>query len=359
MITTHTLHGIGTRKVTIERVARKAQLVVGVSDTADREITVRVRAALATVGVSDVPFSFLVHGAHMPGTAPSLDLRIAIAVLQELGQAPTDETPAFGELGFDGSIRPVRGLYVLTRAVDVPAIISSAQAAEGKKGDFPLSSFGQLYGRTTREFRLAEWPHKAVRATDPFPERLPSPNIGAARSILIRGAPGSGKTLLARALRTKLPALDAETLQAVLRIYSAAGIFPPEPEIPPPFRAPHHSVSEAGLLGGGTAARPGEVTLAHGGVLFLDEVHEFRSRCLEGLRGALRSGDVLVSRSTTLLPAAPALVIGTTNPCPCGYFGRGRVRSCICSPSAIKRHEQRVAAALPWDLTLDMEELVG
>ena len=162
------------------------------------------------------------------------------------------------------------------------------------------------------------------------------------------GPPGAGKTLLARSMPSILPRMTIDESLAVTKIYSIAGLLPPDTPLirHRPFRAPHHTISHAGLVGGGHFPRPGEISLAHNGVLFLDELPEFGTRTLEGLRQPLEDGEVSIARSTgTLTFPANFMFVAAMNPCPCGYYG-DPVRECTCSPSTITRYQKRISGPL-------------
>ncbi len=371
---TFTLDGIAARPVQVEVDVHRglpAFSVVGLPDTAVREARERVRAALANCGF-DFPLRRIVANlapASLRKAGPGLDLPIAVALLVASGQLEWERLPRLamaGELALDGSVRPIPGVLAIAEAareqgaeaVLVPAENGPEAALVAGLEALPLESLGQLAA-------LADGSWLPDR---PEPLRLPlaaqagAPDLADLRgqphlryalevaaagghSLLMVGPPGAGKSLAASRLPSILPPLAQDEGLEVARIASACGRLGPAFSDGRPFRAPHHTVSPAGVVGGGNPPGPGEATLAHRGVLFLDELCEFRRDTLEALRGPLESGWVTISRagSNRRLPCS-FMLVAASNPCPCG---RGEADpECACAPLDVRRYQGRLSGAL-------------
>ena len=361
--------------------------LVGLPDTAVREARERVRAAFASSAFTFPNRRITVNlaPADLPKAGSAYDLPIALGVLASSNEVPVGAcgVVALGELALDGSVREARGglaAGLVARDLGIPCLLPGGAAAEA----------AQVPGADVRvvstlaeavAVALGEAPGSPVAA--PSSLRSAGPDIAEVRGqavarralevaaagghhLLLAGPPGAGKTMLARCLPGILPELRAEEALEVAQSWAAAGLRNPTPAVPP-FRAPHHSTSVAGILGGGSGIPvPGEVTLAHRGVLFLDELGEFPPSLLDALRQPIEEGEVRVVRrgASVRFPGATQ-VVAATNPCPCGYAGDRR-RACRCSPSGVERYRRRLSGPLldRFDLrvtvgALDAEALTG
>jgi len=346
-------------------------MIVGLPASSVKESRERVSAALGNAGI-DLPHrrvTINLAPADVAKTGTAFDLPIAIAVLMafEIIEPQVAENAVFlGELGLDGAVRPVRGVLSVARRLvraDPPPTLVLPGANIGEASlvhDVPLCAPASL-------LELVGWLRRGAlpltRPTAKTPVARPTPDFAdvigqqsakraleiaasGGHNVLMIGAPGAGKTMLARRLPGILPALIEQEALEVTAIHSVAGLLNGGGGVTDrPFRSPHHSVSTAGLIGGGGVPRPGEVSLAHHGVLFLDELLEFPRRTLESLRQPMEDGRVTIARaaSAVCFPARFTLV-AATNGCPCGHAGSAKL--CVCSEADIARYRSRLSGPL-------------
>ena len=353
--------------------------VVGLPEAAVRESISRIRGAIAASALSfpDRRVTVNLAPAELRKNGAGLDLPIAIGVLAATGLLESEHLAGralIGELALDGRLRVTRGALAAVLAmreagareaiVPAPSAVQAGQAPGIRVvGANDLREVvAHLLGEDVLpEIEIRPADADADRRTRPDPEQCLSDirgqplakralEVAAAggHGMLLTGPPGTGKTLLAKRLPGLLPSLDEPARLEAFCILDAAGLASENQPIPsaPPFRAPHHSASAAGLLGGGNPIRAGEVSLAHHGVLFLDELPEFDRRCLESLREILEQGVVRIARAHTRceLPARFQL-IAAANPCPCGYYGTVD-RDCRCDDAALARYHRRLSGPL-------------
>jgi len=368
--TSFTLEGIAARPIRVEVDIHRGLpsfQIVGLPDAAVREARERVRAALVNTGF-EFPLRRITANlapADLRKAGPGLDLALATALLAAGGELPPGPLAGWalaGELALDGSVRPVRGALAMAEAAREHSchgiLLPDANGPEAAlapgievrtiESISELRTFldGRVPGRRPEPACLADSSSlpdlRDLRGQASLRRAIEVAAAGG-HALLMVGPPGSGKSLAARRFPSVLPPMSSDEILEVARIAGVCGAGPLRAERP--FRAPHHTVSAAGLVGGGSPPRPGEITLAHRGVLFLDELCEFRRPALEALREPLESGEVTISRinGRRTLPAGFTLV-AAANPCPCGRGSEDPL--CECSPAAVARYRGTLSGAL-------------
>ncbi|WP_437192615.1 YifB family Mg chelatase-like AAA ATPase [Planctomicrobium sp. SH527] len=377
---THTLFGIDARPVEVEvdisPAAMPKTILVGLAEAAVRESVHRIERALVNSGYQR-PIDRIVINlspADLPKEAASTDLAIALGILAASGQMQSEffgDYSVAGELALDGTVRPVkgtlsmalqaradgrRGLVVplgnaresaVVDGIDIIPVGSLAEAVGFFTGELPVEPVPFSWDEAVIEFGAYSIDYSDVKGQE-MAKRAVTVAAAGRHHLLMIGSPGTGKTLLAQRIGSILPQLSPEECLETTRIYSAVGRLESGQSLmlTRPFRSPHHTISEAGLVGGGSTPTPGEISLAHHGVLFLDELPEFNRRTLEVMRQPLEENRVTISRAIgSMTFPANLMLVAAMNPCPCGFRGDPR-RACSCSPMHIERYLSKLSGPL-------------
>lgn len=385
---TFTLLGIDALPVEVEVdvAGGMAKIVlVGLPELAVKESIHRIERALANLGYAR-PLGRLIISlapADLRKEGGAFDLPIALGILVATGQIKPEQMAAFatvGELALDGSVRPGRGSLSIAMAarglgikkllvprenareaavvteVEVYGVTSLAEAVGIITGAVEVDPVSPRMDEIEEQLNRYDIDFADVRGQESAKRAVTIAAAGS-HNLLMLGSPGSGKTMLARRLPTILPPLTPDESLETTRIYSAVGRLPAGEALltTRPFRSPHHTISDAGMVGGGSTPQPGEISLAHHGVLFLDELPEFNRRSLEVLRQPLEEGHVTIVRAahSTKFPASFILVT-SMNPCPCGYMGDPK-HQCKCSPMAVEKYLGRLSGPLLDRIDLHLE----
>lgn len=357
--------------------------IVGLPDSSIRESRDRVMSAISNSGLN-MPVRRIVVNlapANLRKIGSGFDLPIAVGLLGALGQFPADLLERYmivGELSLDGKIRPIRGILPIAIAAReqgldgliLPKVNEAEAAVVSEIRRYPVESLADVVRFFAEKMDIPQNDcdtdalfQQNKTYTEDFQDVKGQEHVKRAmevaaagnHNLLMLGPPGSGKTMLARCMPTILPPPTFEEALEITKIHSIAGILPADTPLMAtrPFRAPHHTISSAGLVGGGSIPGPGEISIAHNGVLFLDELPEFPRGILEILRQPLEDHVVMISRSSMSLEfPCDFLLLAAMNPCPCGYYGskpsigNSNTKECHCTPMQIQKYRSRISGPL-------------
>ncbi len=348
--------------------------IVGLADRSVVEARERVKSAIRNSS-SEFPIRKIIVNltpANVPKEGSAFDVAIAVSILQASGQIPAlnpQKTLFLGELSLDGTIRAVSGVLPMVLMAhqkgfqEILVPVDNLREASIVKDIvvYGVQTLGEVIEYLQEKISLERVSYVDVIADESSSEEdfcrihgqyqaKRALEIAAAghHNIVLTGSPGAGKTMLAKAFPSILPPLTEEEILEVTAIYSVHGLLPKDESLfrSRPFRFPHHSASSIGILGGGTPIKPGEISLAHRGVLFLDEMAEFNSHVLESLRQPLENHTITVVRASgTVIFPADFILLGTQNPCPCGY-ALSKTKECLCSASQIQHYKKKLSGPI-------------